>query len=70
MNGKLKQGEWRKDLDNAGMLPMGRCGSNNFSSTAKEIREQFKNYFNFEEGSVSWQMDLVNRVSNPGEECC
>ena len=58
VKGKFKQGEWRNDSKNLGMLLMGRCGSNNFSSSAKEMRSRFKNYFNSDAGSVSWQIDL------------
>ena len=61
--GKLNAGQWRKEADNGGMLSIGRSGSNNYSGNAKEIRERFKDYFNSDEGSVSWQFDMVNRVS-------
>ena len=46
VDGKLKAGEWRKNTDDGGMRPTGRSGSNNYSRTAKEIRGQFKDYFN------------------------
>ena len=66
--GKLNAGQWRKEADNGGMLSIGRSGSNNYSGNAKEIRERFKDYFNSDEGSVSWQFDMVNRVSNYSDE--
>ena len=61
----IKAGQWRDTIENGGMLPMGQLGSNNYSKTAKETRDLFMNYFNSEEGSVSWQIDMVHRVSNP-----
>ncbi len=64
IGGNVKAGEWRKGTENGGMLPIGRSVSNNYSGTAKEIRRQFKEYFNSPEGSVSWQLDMVTRVAN------
>jgi hypothetical protein len=37
-------------------------GSNNYSKSAKDARDDFKEYFNSQQGAVSWQMDMVTRT--------
>ena len=55
-------GEWRQDENNIfGMQDITKIGSNNYSKTAKEVRDLYKDYFN-NEGAVEWQTDLVNRL--------
>ena len=51
--GTLRPGDWRKVSTNQlhSMRPAGVRGSND----ATRIRDQFKNYFSSEIGSVSWQ---------------
>ena len=51
-----------------GFLPLRRIGSNNYSRSAKEIRDDFRDYFNSEEGSVPWQWETVLRTRDPFDE--
>ena len=51
-----------------GLLPLMRAGSNNYSKSAKEIRDDFRDYFCSEEGSVSWQWETVLRTRDPFDE--
>ena len=54
-------GDWRKEqVTNSGLQPINRQASNNYTETAKIVRDNFKCYFN-EEGAVSWQSEIVNR---------
>ena len=39
-----------------------KIGSNNYSKTAKVIRDKFKDYF-VNEGAVDWQWDIVNKAN-------
>ena len=59
-------GEWRRETASGvhGLVPI-RHGSNNYSKTAKETRDNFKNYFNSAEGSVPWQEEVVKRTLLP-----
>jgi len=51
-----------------GLLPLMRAGSNNYSKSAKEIRDDFRDYFCSEEGSVPWQWETVLRTRDPFDE--
>ena len=42
------------------LVPIGRTGSNNYSKTAKQGRDDFKNYF-MSDGQVDWQWATVTR---------
>eukprot|EP00112_Aurelia_sp_Birch-Aquarium-sp1_P018164 Seg4296.2 transcript_id=Seg4296.2/GoldUCD/mRNA.D3Y31 product="putative nuclease HARBI1" protein_id=Seg4296.2/GoldUCD/D3Y31 len=54
-------GEWRQDQQQiTGLQPINRIASNNYSESAKIVRDDFKGYFN-EEGAVCWQWDRVTR---------
>ena len=61
----IKAGQWRQTVEHGGMLPVGQSGLNNYSKNAKETQDLFKNFFNSDQGSVPWQIDMVRRVSNP-----
>ena len=62
----FRSGTWRKKtVGFNGLLPIKATGSNNYNSTAKDIRDDFKDYFNSVNGSVSWQWDYVNRTIDP-----
>jgi len=37
------------------MLPLAQQGSNNYSNNAREIREEFREYFVSPQGEVPWQ---------------
>ena len=57
-------GDWRKEhVSSVGLQNIAQIGSNNYSREAKEVREDFKNYFCSSEGAVEWQVDRVTRVS-------
>ncbi|KMQ86369.1 nuclease harbi1-like protein, partial [Lasius niger] len=49
-------GSWRKCIENSAFYDISKCGTNNSSRQAKEIREEFCRYFN-SEGAVPWQFD-------------
>ena len=62
-------GNWRDETQNfTGLVPIRTIGSNNYSKTAKEVRDDFACYFSSHEGSVSWQWDYVKRTINPFDE--
>ena len=50
----LQLGEWRRDGKNVnGLVPSNNNASNNYSGSAKLVRDGFKEYFN-NEGAVDW----------------
>ena len=60
------EGDWRKsDSSSNGLLPLTNVASPNYSRDAREVREDFKNYFNSEAGSVGWQAERVQRTTDP-----
>lgn len=46
-------------LDANGLSPLSQQGSNNYSQQAKNVRDDFREYFMSPEGSVSWQNDII-----------
>ncbi|XP_057310152.1 uncharacterized protein LOC130648138 [Hydractinia symbiolongicarpus] len=61
----ITPGEWRSETtDCNGLLPIANQGSNNFSRSAAQIRDQFCRYFNSPAGSLSWQWDIVNTTAD------
>ena len=56
----LRAGDWRNEASAQGLVPIPNTSSNNFSRDAKKVRDDFRDYFNSPEGSVSWQLDTVN----------
>ena len=64
--GTIQAGEWRTETHvYEGLRPLGHSGSNNYSRTAKETRDDFMQYFNSTEGEVSWQWEYINRTIDP-----
>ena len=56
-NDGLLHGEWREDANRiTGFQPINRLASNNYTESAKIVRDTFKDYFN-REGFVSWQWE-------------
>ena len=53
-------GEWRRHAHAEGLVLIGHTGSNNYSKTAKQVRDDFKNYF-MSDGQVDWQWATVTR---------
>ena len=62
-SGNLISGEWRSIVghEDSGLQQLRRMGSNNYSFTAKSVRENFMAYFNSEEESLPWQLSHVRR---------
>ena len=55
----VRPGGWRAEEDNSGMIDISQLGSANYSKDAKQVRDDFRDYF-FSEGSLAWQIDMVN----------
>ena len=60
-SGDVIPGSWRSDTQNdlGGLQSLTGIRSNNYTNNAKEIRENFKTYFNSSEGSIDWQLNHV-----------
>ena len=56
--GEFQEGHWRLD-GTSGLQSVEVTGSNNHNFQAKEIRDNFCNYFNNNFGSVSWQNKFI-----------
>lgn len=57
------RGNWREvTAGDHGMTSLGQQGTNNHTNDASRIREEFCEYFNENEGSVSWQIERVSVV--------
>ena len=59
-DGSILPGQWHSDTGN-GLQDIPRQGSKNLATTAKNIRDTFKDYFVSKAGKVSWQRGIVNR---------
>lgn len=63
------RGQWYKYVaDTQGMVQLNDQWSNNFARIGKEIRDDFKKYFNSVPGSVPWQEMMVNGPENVFDE--
>ena len=61
ISGQARKGNWRELVHNdSGLLPVRQLGSNNYSKRAKEVRDNFCNYFCSPEGEVPWQWDIYS----------
>ena len=49
---------------NSALQSISNTSSNNYSVLAKEVRDNFKEHFNSNEGSVSWQWNTVQSTTN------
>ena len=47
---------------NTSLTNITKSGSNNYSKNAKQVRDDFKEYFNSFSGEVAWQNELVTRT--------
>ena len=57
------EGEWRREKENIlGLRDIEHLSSNNYSKSAKETRDSFKEHFN-QEGQVEWQWNIVSRTA-------
>ena len=61
-----RPGQWRNDV--VGLTQLTSQGSNNFSYDAKQVRDNFKSYFNSEQGSLPWQDEITRSTTNPFDE--
>lgn len=63
-NGRVEiRGHWRRQVgDVQEMIQINSKGSNNFARIAKEVRDNFKEYFNSVQGSIPWR-DKVDKNS-------
>jgi len=57
--GEVIPGSWRHEDKHENMLPLAQQGSNNYSNNAREIREEFREYFVSPQGEVPWQYKLM-----------
>lgn len=49
-------GAWRQEVsDMSALRNISKLGSNMYTKTAKQMRDNLCDYFNSEQGSVSWQ---------------
>lgn len=61
-NGTFYPGEWRNEATSTSAIQdTFKMGSNNRALRAVTIRDQLKDYFNSNEGSLSWQLQHVRR---------
>ena len=58
--GGFVAGEWRNELHH--MPDIRLLGSNRHSRDAREVRNEFMEYFNSPLGAVSWQHAMVTRT--------
>ncbi|CAB4002981.1 Hypothetical predicted protein [Paramuricea clavata] len=63
LNGSFKLGGWREDNENTGMLDITNLSSNNYFLEVKTVRDNFRDYFNSNAGSVPWQNEMVTCTS-------
>ena len=59
----MTNGTWR-NTTSSGIIDMTQVGSNIFTKQAKEVRDDYRDYFNSPEGEVSWQLDMVTSTTN------
>ena len=65
VNKSVVEGEWRKEHQGTGLVPVQNMGSHNYSFDAKQVLDDFRNFFNSAAGSVQWQYNMVNSTANP-----
>ena len=58
-NHNLVLGHWRNHPESEGISALAQQGSNNYSLTAKEVRDELTRYFNSEVGRVPWQRKIL-----------
>lgn len=66
VSGTVIDGQWRADAGTSTALSdVSRVGSNNTSSSHREVRDRFSRYFCSSRGEVPWQYKVVLRGSMP-----
>lgn len=59
-----EDGEWRtEDIETEGLVPLSNAGSHNYSKDAKQIRDDFRDYF-IGAGTVAWQWDYISKTTD------
>lgn len=67
--GRQLDGEWRNIVGNdEGLMDIRRAGSNNYSRSAKRVREEFSNYFLSSAGQVPWQWHSAHTARSAFED--
>ena len=56
---EIQLGQWHDEAQSTGLVPLARQGSNHYSSTAKDLGETLRTYFNSKEGEVPRQWDMA-----------
>ena len=56
---EVRPGEWRKEGRGTGMQHLGRQGSNNYTTSAKQICENLCTYYNSRAGAIPWQDNMI-----------
>jgi len=62
--GIIRKGSWRTESFNQALQQVSNTSSNNYSLLAKEVRENFKAYFNSNEELVLWRNEMVQSTTN------
>ena len=57
--GNVILGDWRTSGNN-GLESVGHVGSNRYSKSAAEMRDELMNYFMSSQGSVPWQLNHIH----------
>ena len=52
-------GEWRQGADIERWMPVELQSSNNYSTSAKNLRDYLRDYYNSKEGEVPWQWNMI-----------
>ena len=62
-NGR-RAGQWRRVVEgDQGLISLTQVGSRNYSHNAKQVRDNFRDYFNGP-AAVSWQWNHINSTVN------
>ena len=68
VQGQVMQGQWRTDVHNQALQDVSNIGSNNYSRDAKNVRDNYRDYFCSDAGSVPWQWGVVRSTSETFDE--
>ena len=60
----VSSGGWRAEGDNLGLNEVNQIGSSNYSRDAKLVRDDFRDYFFPEDGSLACQLEVNSIQTN------
>ena len=60
----VRAGGWRAEGENLILNEIIQIGSTDYSRDAKLVRNEFRDYFFSEDGSLAWQLEVVNSTKN------